>query len=218
MADLAAEKARPNRMSRQRQKTHNRLVDAALAVMAEKGADAATINDITEEADVGFGSFYNHFSSKEEILTVATEELFERIGGQIDGAVASLSDPLELLAAALRLFTGIILTKPEWAKFIVRVSMVPGYKRIGLFPRLFRDVRRVEESGRMTIVDSSMATYAVGGAILFMVVALLEGELSADEGPERVAAMALRMIGVGESEIADLVNRPLPQMECEISP
>lgn len=37
-----------------------------MSVMAAEGADAATINDITEAADVGFGSFYNHFASKEE--------------------------------------------------------------------------------------------------------------------------------------------------------
>ena len=65
MADANADKARPNRMSCQREKTNKRLVNAALSVMAEKGLDAATINDITEAADVGFGSFYNHFSSKE---------------------------------------------------------------------------------------------------------------------------------------------------------
>lgn len=207
----APEEARPNRMSRQRQKTHNRLINAALSVMARKGADATTINDITETADVGFGSFYNHFSSKEEILTVAIEELFEHIGQQIDGAIKAISDPLEALATALRLFIGIILTKPEWAKFIVRVSLVPGYKKIGLFPRLFRDIRIVEESG-VKIVDSGTATYAVGGSILFLVIALLEDDLPAEGAPERITAAALRILGVSEDEIARLMHRPLPEL------
>jgi len=212
MADITAEKAQPNRMSRQRQKTHNRLIKAALLVMAHKGADAATISDITEAADVGFGSFYNHFSSKEEILAAAIEELFECIGNRIDNAISQIPDPLEALSAALRLFIEIIIEKPEWAKFIVRVSMVPGYKQVGLFPRLFREIRSIEQAGRMKVVDFETTTYAVSGAMLFMVIALLEGDLPTTEAPERIASMALRMLGVSEDGIIQLVQSPLPLM------
>lgn len=91
MAQESAEKVGPNRMGRQRRKTHDRLINAALSVMARKGAEAATINDITETADVGFGSFYNHFSSKEEIFAAATAALFDRIGTQIDATTATIS-------------------------------------------------------------------------------------------------------------------------------
>jgi AcrR family transcriptional regulator len=68
MSDSAGVTEPPNRSTRQKQKTRARLIQAAMSVMAVKGADAATINDITEAADVGFGSFYNHFASKEDIL------------------------------------------------------------------------------------------------------------------------------------------------------
>ena len=102
--------------------------------MAEKGLDAATINDITEAADVGFGSFYNHFSSKEEILAAAIDEVLERIGSQIDGTVATIPDPLEALAAAIRLFISGVIANPQWAKFLVRVSAVPDLNKAGCLP------------------------------------------------------------------------------------
>ena len=104
--------------------------------MAEKGLDAATINDITEAADVGFGSFYNHFSSKEEILAAAIDEVLERIGSQIDGTVATIPDPLEALAAAIRLFISGVIANPQWAKFLVRVSAVPDPTRPVVCPAL----------------------------------------------------------------------------------
>ncbi len=59
MSDATGLTEPPNRLTRHKQKTRARLIRAALSVMARKGADAATINDITEAADVGFGSFYN---------------------------------------------------------------------------------------------------------------------------------------------------------------
>lgn len=220
MGNATTEKARPNRMSRQRERTRDRLVKAALTVIARKGFDSATINDFTEEADVGFGSFYNYFSSKEEILAASIEDLYVRIGTKIDGATSVISEPLEVLASAIRLFVGLIIVRPDWAEFIVRVGLAPGYKERGLFPRLFRDIRKIEECGHLRFVDSAMATYSVGGAILFMVMALLDGELKKDDAPERIADMALRMLGVSEEQIHTLVTRPLPDFPshlCELS-
>jgi AcrR family transcriptional regulator len=44
------------------------LLAAAERLLAEKGLDRTTINDITSEAGVGFGTFYNYFASKEEVF------------------------------------------------------------------------------------------------------------------------------------------------------
>ena len=212
MTDAGTENVRPNRMSRQKQKTRNALVKAALSVMARKGTDAATISDITEGADVGFGSFYNHFASKDEVLAVVTEQLLDSIGKYIDDAINEVSDPLERLATALRLFITILISKPEWAQFIIRISATPNYKQFGIFQRLFRDIAKVSETSQSTIVDPGTVNYAIGGAMLFMVVALLEGDLPSDNAPNRIAAAALRILGKKESAIAKLIAKPLPKI------
>src|SRR5690349_18112328 len=58
---------REPRGARRRRETRSRLLMAALKLMAEKGMEGVAINEITETGDVGFGSFYNHFESKEAI-------------------------------------------------------------------------------------------------------------------------------------------------------
>jgi AcrR family transcriptional regulator len=199
-------------MSRQKQKTRNALVKAALSVMARKGTEAATISDITEAADVGFGSFYNHFASKDEVLSVVTEQLLDSIGKFIDETIKDASDPLETLATALRLFIAILISKPEWAQFIIRISATPNYKQFGIFHRLFRDIEKVSEKSNSNIVDPGTVNYAIGGAMLFMVVALLEGDLPSDNAPNRIAAAALRILGQNEGAIAKLIAKPLPKI------
>jgi AcrR family transcriptional regulator len=180
--------------------------------MARKGTEAATISDITEAADVGFGSFYNHFASKDEILSVVTEQLLDSIGKYIDDTIKDASDPLETLATALRLFIAILISKPEWAQFIIRISATPNYKQFGIFKRLFRDIEKVSEISNSKIVDPGTVNYAIGGAMLFMVVALLEGDLPSDNAPNRIAAAALRILGQKESAIEKLIARPLPKI------
>lgn len=212
MAEPSAKDVRPNRTSRQRQKTRERLIGAALSVMAHKGVDAATINNITEAADLGFGSFYNYFESKEEIVWAALDALFDRIGARIDTVAGSVADPLQALSSALRIFIGLIIAKPEWAGFVLRVCTMPGFTKVGLFARLYRDIRAAHEAGRLRLVDPELVPHSVGGAMLFLVVALQEGDLPPTEAPVRIAAMVLRILGVDEAEIARLVNLPLPQL------
>jgi len=206
----------PNRSTRHKQKTRARLVKAALSVMAKKGADAATINDITEAADVGFGSFYNHFTSKEDILEAATNELFETLGAKIDAEVETIADPCVALATAIRAFTAIMIARKDWARFIIRITSVPGYKRFGIYARLFRDIRRIHDSKRLKFPDPQVAGYAVGGAILFMITALVEGDISEAEAPKRIAAMVLRMLGEDEGCIQTIVSCPLPVSEADL--
>jgi AcrR family transcriptional regulator len=66
-----------NRFERRRQKTRQALREAAAALVVEKGYDAVTIQDITERADVGLGTFYLHFKNKEEIIWTVIRETFE---------------------------------------------------------------------------------------------------------------------------------------------
>lgn len=44
-----------------------KLIAAAYDVMSKKGLEGSTIAEIIAEAGVGVGSFYNHFTSKEEL-------------------------------------------------------------------------------------------------------------------------------------------------------
>ncbi len=54
-----------NRLDRRKARTRQALIDAAVQLIAEGRGERASIQEITEAADIGFGSFYNHFASKE---------------------------------------------------------------------------------------------------------------------------------------------------------
>jgi AcrR family transcriptional regulator len=70
---------RPGRRERHRAETRDRLYRAALALFAERGFLETTVEDITEAADVGKGTFFNYFPTKEHILA--------EFGGQRTAAV-----------------------------------------------------------------------------------------------------------------------------------
>ncbi len=96
------------RSEKRAEKTRKKLEISALSVFTEYGLDATTIDDITQRADVGKGTFYRHFKDKYEVATIlvgrAIDELILRL--QKDGyRPGSLTEALEhLLDAHYRFF------------------------------------------------------------------------------------------------------------------
>src|SRR5919197_3610931 len=101
------EEAPANRGARRRARTRARLIEAARILFARQGVDATRINEITEEADVGFGSFYNHFASKDEIVEAVLEETVQAQGAAVDALTGDLDDAAEVVAVAHRYFVGL---------------------------------------------------------------------------------------------------------------
>src|SRR5258708_40317604 len=58
----------PDRRQRRSAEIRERLFRASLALFAKKGFVETTVEDITEAADVGKGTFFNYFPSKDHIL------------------------------------------------------------------------------------------------------------------------------------------------------
>ncbi|MGZ4587545.1 MAG: TetR/AcrR family transcriptional regulator, partial [Mycobacteriaceae bacterium] len=88
----------PNRLDRRKARTRATLVAAAQRFLAEQGRADVSIQEITEAADVGFGSFYNHFSTKEELFADAVSATLDTWGtlaawDDIDRAALASAQP-----------------------------------------------------------------------------------------------------------------------------
>ena len=57
-------------------KTYQRLTDALVALTLERGCDALTVRELTERAEVGYATFFRHFSSKEALLGLCLRALW----------------------------------------------------------------------------------------------------------------------------------------------
>ncbi len=82
-----------NRYARRRQQTRNKLIQTAIKLVLEKGYDAITIQEITDQADLGYGTFYLHFKSKEDIVWSAIEEGVKATQSQVAQQFASIIPP-----------------------------------------------------------------------------------------------------------------------------
>src|SRR5271167_465088 len=96
--------AAPSRGRRERRtvETRERLFRAALDLFARKGFTETTVEDITEAADVGKGTFFNYFPSKDHLLVAFSDMQIAKLQAAVD-RVAESKEPMPAFLRTLGL-------------------------------------------------------------------------------------------------------------------
>lgn len=71
------------RREREREERRNQILDAARSLLFEKGLNATSINQIAKLAEIGVGTIYFYYKSKEEIFADLQEEGLELLFARI---------------------------------------------------------------------------------------------------------------------------------------
>jgi AcrR family transcriptional regulator len=84
----------PNRREKRRAETRERIIRCALRLFSEHGVAGTTVEDITNAADIGKGTFFNYFATKEHIIAGLCELQLGKIRKVASRAVHS-GEPIE---------------------------------------------------------------------------------------------------------------------------
>src|SRR5581483_7612448 len=84
--------------------TRRKLLDAAETEFGDKGFHAASVSSITTRADVGQGTFYLYFHSKEEIFTTLVREIGHALRKHMAEAVGKAAPRMAAERAGLEAF------------------------------------------------------------------------------------------------------------------
>ncbi|MER6155574.1 TetR/AcrR family transcriptional regulator [Streptomyces sp. NPDC001868] len=203
-----------NRFERRRAETRQALVRAARRILAETGDTGASIQTIAERADVGFGSFYNHFSSKTELFDAAVVDALEEFGRTFDERLTGIDDPAELVAAGFRFSVRMVDSHPELMQVLRHRGLQHMHSDQGLAPRALRDLQVGIASGRFLPADPVVTLAAMGGSLISLVeLRVTRPDLDGDEAATNLAELILRMLGVPPDEAHDISRLPLPGLD-----
>lgn len=87
-----------SRRERKKEETRRRILEASFNLFVSQGFDNTTIDQITEEADVGKGTFYNYFPTKEAALYEFMEDLGSQREPIVWPDILAMRDTRERLA------------------------------------------------------------------------------------------------------------------------
>ena len=144
-------RAPQNRLERRKQRTRAALINAAQGFIAA-GRVNVPVLELTQAADVGMGSFYNHFDTKEELFEAAVQEIYDLHGALLD-RLPPTEDPAETFARSFRLTGRLFRRWPRESRVLLNVGTRVILLDRGLAPRALRDIKAATRAGRFDVAD-----------------------------------------------------------------
>ncbi len=157
-----------------------RLAAGTIAVVAERGLNAATITQICAAAGVSRRTFYANFSSKEECFFAAYETIVEHLRIATDAAAAEQPEWQARVAAKLAASLDFLAANPDLARFCLIAPQRAG-----------KDVAGRYRAGMGQVVGylclgmpaaTKVPSQAVAASLVGGMVALVVREVEAGEG------------------------------------
>lgn len=188
------------------------MIKAAQDLVAV-GRLTVPVSEITQAADVGMGSFYNHFDSKEQLFQAALNEVFDLFGVLLD-RLPPVDDPAETFARSFRLTARWLRRRPDEVRVLLNVGLGQLMSERGLAPRALRDITTASQIGRFQIEDLELAVSLAAGA-LFGLMQLLHNRPERDEAlaADRLAQDLLVVHGLSIKEAQEVCMRALPHLD-----
>ncbi|WP_163749813.1 TetR/AcrR family transcriptional regulator [Mycolicibacterium helvum] len=200
------------RTTRQQQRTRRLLLDAGRTLIATKGVPGLRIQEVTEQADIALGSFYNYFSSKETFLeAVITESLSDLTSTTISN-IDEDTDPAIVVASATLQVIKLAYDEPDFARLIVNIGHSEALFGAAVHPHARIAVERGIASRRFVVPDIGVLLTSVIGGTFALIREILDGQ----HGPHAERAFAqyvLTALGLPPVEALAVVNEAIAKAD-----
>ncbi|MBD3646697.1 MAG: TetR/AcrR family transcriptional regulator [Pseudomonadales bacterium] len=200
----------PTRLARKREKTRQALLNAARELVYERGHEKISIQDITERADVGLGTFYTYFESKQIIFEAVLDEIRQRFNERLDAIRAPVKDPAMMMALTLKFCLEQAQDNEEWNTFLTYSGLADGHHRLEQNEeQCLQDIQRGVRAGRFKVDDVYYTQSLVMGMVRHVNREISLGRLSRS-AMENTARYILRMLGLPDLVAKALAATRLP--------
>lgn len=181
-----------------RAKTRGRIIEAASEVIARKGSDNVTIEDIVSAAGVARGTFYNYFQSTTELVSAVASELAQTTDLEIEVQLQAIEDPAEEFAVFGVLMATWVIGDPTrtWVNLQQdRLQTAPPSAFVRRFEMI---LSRGVETGRFRPIDPLAARALALGSARAAIRNIASGQAGADHA---AAVLALVLVALGVPEV-----------------
>ncbi len=204
------------RVALRQERNREALVLAGYKVMSKKGIDAATMQEIAELADVGAGTVYSYFKSKDDLAVAVLERVMFNLSLRIEAVTDGFEDPAQVYAYGVRQVLEAATGDRRWKQLLHRAEVIANamFNRMG--PFAIRDIELATKAGRFKVKDAKLTFKLASFAIIGASRGITQGILARSAIDETVVRL-LCMNGLSETEAIVLATRPRPPLPPENS-
>ena len=207
---------RPVVAAQRRERMRTRLLATALALAAEQGMEAVTIDAVITRAAVARGTFYKYFDTPAALIQEVGHEVSDALIRAMHPAAERMEDPAERVTAGVRTVLRLARQHPQLGGFMARSGWPVMDVTHSFFKLVGHDLTLAIDTGRFAAMSTELALSTMAGTTIGAMHAIITADLPEDF-PEQTAAAVLRALGLPAAEAMTLATAALatPALDIE---
>ncbi|HUQ52035.1 MAG TPA: TetR/AcrR family transcriptional regulator [Gammaproteobacteria bacterium] len=204
--------ARPApKLGGKRERTRKKILEAAFGLMGNERGLTVRIEEICAAARISRGTFYNYFTSLEQLFEVLAIELSHELNGALVATWDETQSHAEGSNAAIQHYLRYAQRDPAWAWAMVHLSAFGPTFGVEAWEACHRAIAKGIEAGEFDVPNATVGRDLMTGTVLASVRTMLRSGSDTSQ-PRVVAYHLLRALGVPDSRARDVAERPLSEI------
>lgn len=199
----------PPKLGGKRERTRQKILEAAFGLIGNERGLTVRIEEVCAAAHVSRGTFYNYFTSLEQLFEVLAIELSHELNGALVATWDETQSHAEGSNAAIQHYLNYARRDPAWAWAMVHLSAFGPTFGTEAWEACYRSIAKGIEANEFDVPDATVGRDLMTGTVLATVRTMLRG------GPSEPAVVAyhlLRALGVPDARAREITDRPLPDI------
>jgi AcrR family transcriptional regulator len=202
--------ARPApKLGGKRGRTRKKILEAAFALIGNERGLTVRIEEICAAAEISRGTFYNYFTSLEQLFEILAIELSHDLNRALVSTFDETQSHAQGANAAIQHYLEYARRDPAWAWAMVHLSAFGPSFGAEAWDACYRAIEKGIEALEFDVPNATVGRDIMTGTVLATVRTTLRGGPSQ---PRVIAHHLLRALGVPDARAREIAGTPLPDI------
>lgn len=192
-----------------RERTRKKILDSAFGLLGNEKGLTVRIEEICAAAEISRGTFYNYFTSLEQLFEILAIELSHDLNRALVSTLDETQSHAEGANAAVQHYLNYAWRDPAWAWAMVHLSAFGPTFGGEAWDACYRAIEKGIDAGEFDLPNATVGRDLMTGTVLATVRTTLRGGRS---DPQVIASHLLRAFGVPDARAREIAGRPLPDL------
>lgn len=199
------------KLTGKRERTRKKILEAAFGLIGNEKGLTVRIEEICAAARVSRGTFYNYFTSLEQLFEALAIELSHDLNSALVSSWDETRSHAEGSNAAVQHYLNYARRDPAWAWAMVHLNAFGPTFGAESWEACYRSIEKGIEAGEFDVPNATVGRDLMTGTVMASVRTMLRSGSNRSE-PRVVARHLLRALGVPAARAREIADSPLPDI------
>ena len=206
--------AKVAKLGGKRERTRKNILEAAFGLIGNEKGLTVRIEEICAAARISRGTFYNYFTSLEQLFEVLAIELSHDLNHALVATWDETQSHAEGSNAAIQHYLNYARRDPAWAWAMVHLNAFGPTFGAEAWEACHRAIAKGIEAGEFDLPNATVVRDLMTGTVLATVRSMLRSGGDGDQSQPRIVAYhLLRALGVADARAREIAERPLRALD-----